>query len=229
MAAGGVVDPSRSSPSAHRGSGRGNSRALSIPATSKRTNGRVDTQTLRRERHSVADRASPVIATGRRRHTATACRTGYISGMVPSSPGWRGTEPAFLLRHASSSARSYRARHIPVVGPRRATLPALEEANRRPLRSRTTHDGSGDAVASNSDDRLGPRSSAIHAASRSAFGADSWSRAIIPPMNGEKAKDGGFERRLTGAWRSIRRHLPPRVAEAIRVPAKRLLRRLHVI
>lgn len=60
-------------------------------------------------------------------------------------------------------------------------------------------------------------------------GGDSWSRAIIPRMNGEKAKDGGFERRLTGAWRSVRRHLPPRVAEAIRVRAKRLLRGLRVI
>jgi hypothetical protein len=31
------------------------------------------------------------------------------------------------------------------------------------------------------------------------------------------------------AWRATRRHLPPRVAEAIRVPTKRVLRALRLI
>ena len=39
----------------------------------------------------------------------------------------------------------------------------------------------------------------------------------------------GFERHVTSAWRSVRQHLPSRVAEAIRVPSKRVLRRLGAI
>lgn len=39
----------------------------------------------------------------------------------------------------------------------------------------------------------------------------------------------GFERRATSAWRSIRRYLPRPVADAIRKPAKRMLRALGLI
>jgi hypothetical protein len=38
-----------------------------------------------------------------------------------------------------------------------------------------------------------------------------------------------FEQRLTSTWRSLRRHIPLSSAEAIRVPAKKILRRLGVI
>jgi hypothetical protein len=38
-----------------------------------------------------------------------------------------------------------------------------------------------------------------------------------------------FERRATSVWRSVRRFLPERVAEAIRIPAKRALRAVGVI
>jgi hypothetical protein len=39
----------------------------------------------------------------------------------------------------------------------------------------------------------------------------------------------GFEERVTAGWRSIRRHLPDNVAESIRVPAKRVLRKVGLI
>jgi hypothetical protein len=39
----------------------------------------------------------------------------------------------------------------------------------------------------------------------------------------------GFEKRITSAWRSVRRHLPPKLAESVRVPSKRLLRRAGMI
>jgi hypothetical protein len=39
----------------------------------------------------------------------------------------------------------------------------------------------------------------------------------------------GFEERVTAGWRSIRRHLPENVAEAIRVPTKRVLRKVGLI
>jgi hypothetical protein len=39
----------------------------------------------------------------------------------------------------------------------------------------------------------------------------------------------GFEQRVTRGWRSLRRHLPSSVAERIRVPAKKVLRRIGVI
>jgi hypothetical protein len=38
-----------------------------------------------------------------------------------------------------------------------------------------------------------------------------------------------FERVTTSAWRSVRRFLPKPVAEAIRVPARRALRKLGLI
>jgi hypothetical protein len=40
---------------------------------------------------------------------------------------------------------------------------------------------------------------------------------------------GTFERVTTSAWRSIRRILPSSVAEAIRVPARRGLRKVGLI
>jgi hypothetical protein len=39
----------------------------------------------------------------------------------------------------------------------------------------------------------------------------------------------GFERVATSAWRSVRRFLPPSVAEAIRGPARRALHALGLI
>jgi hypothetical protein len=48
-------------------------------------------------------------------------------------------------------------------------------------------------------------------------------------MDAERGKGGGFEQRATSAWRSVRRHLPEGVAEAIRVPSKKVLRRLGLI
>jgi hypothetical protein len=39
----------------------------------------------------------------------------------------------------------------------------------------------------------------------------------------------GFERVVTSAWRSVRRFLPRSVAEAIRVPARRVLHALGLI
>jgi len=39
----------------------------------------------------------------------------------------------------------------------------------------------------------------------------------------------GFERVATSAWRSVRQYLPRSVAEAIRVPAKRVLHALGLI
>jgi hypothetical protein len=39
----------------------------------------------------------------------------------------------------------------------------------------------------------------------------------------------GFEERVTAGWRSLRRHLPDNVAESIRVPTKRVLRKIGVI
>ena len=45
----------------------------------------------------------------------------------------------------------------------------------------------------------------------------------------QRSTPSGFERATTSAWRSIRRVLPGSVAEAIRVPAKRALRRLGLV
>jgi hypothetical protein len=39
----------------------------------------------------------------------------------------------------------------------------------------------------------------------------------------------GIEKRLTTAWRSLRRHLPSEFAEAVRVPSKKVLRKLGVV
>jgi hypothetical protein len=38
-----------------------------------------------------------------------------------------------------------------------------------------------------------------------------------------------LKRQTKLAWRATRKHLPPKVAEGIRVPAKRVLRKLGVI
>jgi hypothetical protein len=38
-----------------------------------------------------------------------------------------------------------------------------------------------------------------------------------------------LKRQAKKAWRATRKHLPPKIAEAIRVPTKRALRRLGVI
>jgi hypothetical protein len=51
----------------------------------------------------------------------------------------------------------------------------------------------------------------------------------IASMNAEHANASGFERRVTASWRSVRRHIPDGAAEAIRVPSKRILRRLGLI
>jgi hypothetical protein len=45
----------------------------------------------------------------------------------------------------------------------------------------------------------------------------------------QRSTHGAFERRATSAWRSVRRYLPYRVAEAIRVPARRALQALGLI
>jgi hypothetical protein len=45
----------------------------------------------------------------------------------------------------------------------------------------------------------------------------------------QRSTPTGFERVATSAWRSVRRFLPPSVAEAIRQPAKRALRALGLI
>jgi hypothetical protein len=39
----------------------------------------------------------------------------------------------------------------------------------------------------------------------------------------------GFERVTTSAWRAVRRVLPASVAEAIRVPVKRAMRKLGLV
>jgi hypothetical protein len=38
-----------------------------------------------------------------------------------------------------------------------------------------------------------------------------------------------FERQLTSAWRTVRKRLPSGFAESVRVPAKRLLRKVGLI
>ena len=38
-----------------------------------------------------------------------------------------------------------------------------------------------------------------------------------------------LKRQTKQAWRATRKHLPPKVAEAIRVPTKRVLRKLGLI
>ena len=45
----------------------------------------------------------------------------------------------------------------------------------------------------------------------------------------QRSMPGGFERRATSVWRSVRRFLPERVAEVIRIPAKRALRAVGLI
>ena len=39
----------------------------------------------------------------------------------------------------------------------------------------------------------------------------------------------GIEKWLTSTWRSLRRHLPSELAEAVRVPSKKVLRKLGVV
>jgi hypothetical protein len=45
----------------------------------------------------------------------------------------------------------------------------------------------------------------------------------------QRSAPGAFERRATTLWRSVRRYLPDSMAEAIRIPAKRVLRALGLI
>jgi hypothetical protein len=45
----------------------------------------------------------------------------------------------------------------------------------------------------------------------------------------QRSTPGAFERHATTMWRSVRRYLPDRVAEAIRIPARRALRALGLI
>jgi hypothetical protein len=45
----------------------------------------------------------------------------------------------------------------------------------------------------------------------------------------QRSMPGAFEQRATSVWRSVRRFLPERVAEAIRIPAKRALRAVGLI